>query len=279
MARIKCGGKRRVGSWDVEADGAWAVDELSRALEPVKSIGKYNFDSFESYKRARALEIEAMGVRGNNICSIDDVLLKINHRVEEIKIALSANPSAEKKQQYRCVSFHKTTGKYRAKVKYRDTTHDVGSFDLKADAAYSVDAFVGATRGPKAKYNFTDMASYKTARTAEIESTGKTIEEVESVEEILAKIQTCVEEIKSNVENDENTDKKMDTTSTTLSTAKRETYKSPYRSVYHDKSKRRFRASVTAFNKRINMGEKMTIFMLYLTLKLIHAHRTYSYLV
>ena len=179
----------------MESDAALSVDKLNEAM---KEEGTYrtNFTSMEDYKKARTLEMEVAGTDEIDVGSIDEVLSRIQSRIDKI----NAKPAPKAKSLYKNVFWIQSASKFRTLIRHKSIPYSVGSFTLQADAGLAADKLAKCI--PNYPYtwenNFASMDSYQEARTRELEETGKSVDQ----DRVLSEIDTRIDQIKLDIAND-----------------------------------------------------------------------------
>jgi hypothetical protein len=255
VARVQDGPVRRnMGTFVLECDAAFAVDELKKVLQGPGC--KTNFPSFETYRQARALEART----ARDAPSIDKIFSKVQARIaaiqnfssqtEELKQVIRTRKKAGKGVQY-----NKAQSKFKAMVAQNRKKYYMGSYHLEADAALAADQLAQSLEFTW-NDNFDSIESYAQARELEIEQKGVSAEDAGSMADTMSEIQKRIDQIKSDILSAEASVK---SSGQYLSSEPRKRKNSNYRCVSYDATKKRYRSNINICNKKFNIGEDFVV--------------------
>jgi hypothetical protein len=162
-----------LGSYMLENDAAWAIDECLRQL----GLPAVNFANSSEYSKARRQEVEERGIDLPRSEVQEYIAEKVCVVVSGmIQNEVSPQPSQSTKScssQYAGVSFDKATKKYIASLSHNKKSHYLGRFLLGADAAWIHDKCARITCNPNAiVVNFDSESDYEKARDQELAERG-----------------------------------------------------------------------------------------------------------
>jgi hypothetical protein len=210
----------------LQTDAGFAYDEAVRSfnLEGVnkgnkKNIYKVNFGSADQYKQARLQEIKDLHEAGIRV-QIDDVsavFIKIRKYIDGIT---AKDEGTNKSSAYKGVNKLASSKKFRAQIVANKKVYALGYYILETDAARSydeaVEALMTAHAENKAKQkNFETFYDYQMARSQELETSGKKVEDSGSLEDVADQIKHQINNFKRKItqeatrSEDDNTEKEV----------------------------------------------------------------------
>jgi hypothetical protein len=193
----------------LQTDAGFAYDEAVRSfnLEGVnkgnkKSIYKVNFGSADQYKQARLQEIKDLHEAGISV-QIDDVpavFIKIRKKIDGIT---AKDEDTNKSSAYKGV-YALASSNFRSQIVANKKVYALGYYILETDAARSydeaVEALMTAHAGKKAKpKNFETFSDYQMARSQELETSGKKVEDSGSLEDVADQIKHQINNFKRKI--------------------------------------------------------------------------------
>jgi hypothetical protein len=205
------------GQYKLEADAAYVADELGKLFiaseqnQEARKLRKLNFETFDAYQQARAIELKEKGRRDQDVgldpsalfCKVQEMYAAFMKKVRDSSSNVMHDSNSEKiittvdsvavpgsvaaKQNFTSrfngVYINKRSNKCIARIVTEGKWCNAGSYRFETDAAYAHDEGVKylnlankdpsqSRRGPKRKLNFASLDEYRNARAAELEGIG-----------------------------------------------------------------------------------------------------------